>query len=490
MIKNDPNCSSFSGWLVVSEGNECDDIWDPIEGTTAPQIRYSINATSNLVKLSGSFADSSENLIADSMVIYVNAPNTSDLKITNSPTSVPTTVPAYFGADIYNYTVLLGVILNNAYYNATQIGNSVILKKNMITAFKIASVDVRHDLNDDKEIGVEIEYVTRYQLQADVNDNETISNRNTVILSSTAVSVSMLISFKTQSVFDRWYFDLQYVMIEFESNLKRIWNDSLSSNNNESFSVNLDYLINLETDTTTTTTTRVTNPSVVNTTMSMTSTSDTSTTLTSTNLTNKNNQTIDGNPSTSDKESGISAQLLDDYFNYTVIVLFGVFLVVTIIGWIDSKHFRHNELFKLSIMFIVFMYIMDVISDGFFVMQVLISAKENDTDEILIGFLSLLFIIIPIFTNFWQLHNEMKIWITDVDSKRVVQAWFRNHLRALYAISVICGSAFSAIEICNSNLFHLNLFNMGLNRRQKALFKNQRIFSTVMLEVKFDICVV
>ena len=93
------------------------------------------------------------------------------------------------------------------------------------------------------------------------------------------------------------------------------------------------------------------------------------------------------------------------------------------------------------------------------------------------------FIIIPIFSNFYQLHTAIQSWVTDVDGKRLVQAWIQNHLRALYAISILFASAHTAVEICNSNLFYLSVFNMGLNRRQKALFKNQRIFSTVLLEV-------
>ena len=104
------------------------------------------------------------------------------------------------------------------------------------------------------------------------------------------------------------------------------------------------------------------------------------------------------------------------------------------------------------------------------------------SESIICGF-ALFFIILPILSNFWQLHNSIQAWIIDVDTRQVVQGWIQNHLRTLYFFCIIFGSAFTAVEICNSNIFQLSMFNMGLNRRQKALFKNQRVFSTVLLEV-------
>ena len=94
----------------------------------------------------------------------------------------------------------------------------------------------------------------------------------------------------------------------------------------------------------------------------------------------------------------------------------------------------------------------------------------------------ILFIVLPLIGNLVQLHNEIQMWVSDVYSKHTVQAWIRSYLRFLYMITIICGSAFAAVDICNSNIFHLPMFNMGLNKRQLAIFKNQRILSTVLLE--------
>ena len=94
----------------------------------------------------------------------------------------------------------------------------------------------------------------------------------------------------------------------------------------------------------------------------------------------------------------------------------------------------------------------------------------------------LFFIILPLIVNLMQLHNEIQVWITDVYSKHTVQAWTRSYLRVLYLITILSASAFAAVDICNSNMFHLRIFNMGLNTRQQAIFKNQRILSTVLME--------
>ena len=77
----------------------------------------------------------------------------------------------------------------------------------------------------------------------------------------------------------------------------------------------------------------------------------------------------------------------------------------------------------------------------------------------------------------------MTVWMEDLESRLTVHAWVQNHLRTLYAFAIFFGSAHSSVVICNSNLYQLDLFNMGLNRRQRAVFKNKRLFSTVLMEV-------
>lgn len=106
--------------------------------------------------------------------------------------------------------------------------------------------------------------------------------------------------------------------------------------------------------------------------------------------------------------------------------------------------------------------------------------------DLIIFFLALSFLVVPVFTNFLQLHRAIQEWVSDIETKKVVSAWVQQYLRQLYAMCILFGSAFTAIEVCNTNLFHLGVFNMGLNTRQKALFKNRRVFSTVAFEVRLS----
>ena len=97
---------------------------------------------------------------------------------------------------------------------------------------------------------------------------------------------------------------------------------------------------------------------------------------------------------------------------------------------------------------------------------------------------SLVFIIVPVTANILQLQKEIKKWISDVDTKEIVPSWLQEYARFLYFLTIVTGSAHTGVLLCNSNLFGLNVFDMGLNRRQLALFKNKRVFSIVLLEVE------
>ena len=65
------------------------------------------------------------------------------------------------------------------------------------------------------------------------------------------------------------------------------------------------------------------------------------------------------------------------------------------------------------------------------------------------------FVILPLIVNLTQLHNKIQVWVTDTYSKHTVQAWMRSYLRMLYMITILSGSAFAAVDICNSNIFHI-----------------------------------
>ena len=93
------------------------------------------------------------------------------------------------------------------------------------------------------------------------------------------------------------------------------------------------------------------------------------------------------------------------------------------------------------------------------------------------------FIIVPLFANIYQLQVEIKRLMSDPDSKQVIRAWMRYNMKILHLSIFISGSAFSAVELCNSYLFQLPLFSVGVSQRDTVFFKNQRIFTILVGDV-------
>ena len=100
---------------------------------------------------------------------------------------------------------------------------------------------------------------------------------------------------------------------------------------------------------------------------------------------------------------------------------------------------------------------------------------------------SVTFIVLPLFCNVFQLSKEIETWKKESNDEifgsSEVYSWVRGRIKLIYIISFICGSSFSAVALLNSYLFKLELFSMGLSRKQRFVFENKRIFSIVFLEV-------
>ena len=75
--------------------------------------------------------------------------------------------------------------------------------------------------------------------------------------------------------------------------------------------------------------------------------------------------------------------------------------------------------------------------DIFFVLQTQKEWEISNNPIILIIFiLSLLFIIIPIFINYYQLHKAITQWIQDIEMKKIINSWIQTYLRSLYLICI------------------------------------------------------
>ena len=99
---------------------------------------------------------------------------------------------------------------------------------------------------------------------------------------------------------------------------------------------------------------------------------------------------------------------------------------------------------------------------------------------------STIFIIVPVIANITQCYFEFKQWNSDILFRNsLLSEWIKKNVKICYFISVICGSSFSAIALCNSYLYQINAFSMGLPMYHQRSFKTKRFFSIVLLEVKY-----
>ena len=70
------------------------------------------------------------------------------------------------------------------------------------------------------------------------------------------------------------------------------------------------------------------------------------------------------------------------------------------------------------------------------------------------------FIVIPWLLNMRQLMRSITKWSNDRTIKDRVDGWIINYNLYLIGLAALSGSAFSAIEICNSQSFGIEFFNM------------------------------
>eukprot|EP01084_Bolivina_argentea_P184878 318853_1 len=74
-----------------------------------------------------------------------------------------------------------------------------------------------------------------------------------------------------------------------------------------------------------------------------------------------------------------------------------------------------------------------------------------------------LFVILPVIVSIGQLIQEIrKKWLKDDHLRN----WLADHNKILYVLSIVTGSAYTAVEVVNCGAFQMNVFNMGLNKKQ------------------------
>ena len=116
-------------------------------------------------------------------------------------------------------------------------------------------------------------------------------------------------------------------------------------------------------------------------------------------------------------------------------------------------------------------------------LQVYLFDSEDEMVRLIICGLSALFILVPILQAMFSFQHGIRKWRRDTDNGTIVQSWLAENLRTMYFIVALTGgSPFAAVILCNSVFLDLQIFDMGLTRRQRRVFRNKRVFSAVILE--------
>ena len=170
---------------------------------------------------------------------------------------------------------------------------------------------------------------------------------------------------------------------------------------------------------------------------------------------------------------------LNDQFETALIALLIVFSISLILGYLHSRYVSINHFFGLGSLISVVLNIMDMISDLFFTVQAEILRDFNEPSTEIIFVLSCCFLVIPVILSVIQLWHQMhKHWLKNDKLRH----WLSEYNKYLFAASIVSGSSFSAIDLFNSNLLSLEVFDMGLSKQDYLSFRYKRVYSLTLLE--------
>ena len=98
------------------------------------------------------------------------------------------------------------------------------------------------------------------------------------------------------------------------------------------------------------------------------------------------------------------------------------------------------------------------------------------------------FVVIPWMLNMRQLIKAESKWSNDRTIKERVNTWIIHYNLYLIGLAALSGSAFSAIEICNSQAFGVEIFSMGLTQRHLKAFNGSRLFVALFVFFFLHFC--
>ena len=88
-----------------------------------------------------------------------------------------------------------------------------------------------------------------------------------------------------------------------------------------------------------------------------------------------------------------------------------------------------------------------------FMSDLIFTARAFDQDFVVQGWLGLTFVVIPWTSNIVLLIKSQKKWTHDSTIKYQISRWLLRYNKKLIFLTIICGSAFAAVDLCNSRAF-------------------------------------
>ena len=175
-----------------------------------------------------------------------------------------------------------------------------------------------------------------------------------------------------------------------------------------------------------------------------------------------------------------AAGIPDNYMFFVSLSIILIAALCLIITLMDAKCWRINDFFHKKFVIRALVGFLDVFSDAAFAARVtVIHLSLRSVHSFVMMAVSLAFIILPIGLSLIQLLRATHRW----RSNDQINAWLIHNATMLFFMSLATGSSFNAIAVVNCNAFKLELFSMGLSRKEILQWNNQRIWSVIFLEV-------
>ena len=88
-----------------------------------------------------------------------------------------------------------------------------------------------------------------------------------------------------------------------------------------------------------------------------------------------------------------------------------------------------------------------------FVSDVIFTIRAFEQGFFVQGWLGLIFVLLPWISNIVLLIKSQNKWTQDTAIKYQISRWLLRYNKKLIFLTLICGSAFAAVDLCNSKAF-------------------------------------